>query len=102
MGQRVRKSHRGQCPSSARQLPILAALHARSPTLFSLIIQENAENVNSYFSFFATFFPFGSQHRLFVTFDEKSSKNGFCALAFCAILLYNGHNYCKEGSLWAN
>ena len=36
-------------PSSARQLPILAALHARASTLFGPIIHHNGEKVNSYF-----------------------------------------------------
>ena len=44
--------HRGQSPSSARQLPILAALHARSPTLFGLIIHHMAEKVNTLFDIF--------------------------------------------------
>jgi len=48
MVQRVRIPHRGQCPSSARQLPILAALHARSPTLFPDIIHDMAEKVNRF------------------------------------------------------
>jgi hypothetical protein len=34
-------------PSSARQLPILAALHARFPTLFGHIIHQAAEKVNT-------------------------------------------------------
>ena len=38
--QRVRIPHRGNDPSSARQLPILAALHARKPTLIASIIQH--------------------------------------------------------------
>ncbi len=45
MTQRVRIPHRGQSPSSATQLPILAALHAGSPTLFPLIIHEENEKV---------------------------------------------------------
>ena len=45
--------HRGQCPSSARQLPILAALHARSPTLFGLIIQQHSQKVNPYLKIFS-------------------------------------------------
>ena len=49
MAQRVRRSHRGQSPSSARQLPILAALHARLPTLFVPIIQHKSKNVNTQF-----------------------------------------------------
>ena len=49
--QRVRKPHRGQSPSSVTQLPILTALHARSPTLFALIIHEMREKVNSISSF---------------------------------------------------
>ena len=56
MGQRVRKTRRGQRPSSARQLPILAALDARSPTLFPSIIYDNTKNVNSYFVFSIIFY----------------------------------------------
>ena len=46
MAQRVRIPHRGQSPSSVTQLPILTALHARSPTLFGVIILHNREIVN--------------------------------------------------------
>ncbi len=74
MGQRVRRSHRGQHPSSARQLPILAALHARFPTLFILIIQENTKNVNPQFMLFAILFAGDVYPCFFVCFDEKSSK----------------------------
>ena len=48
MAQRVRTPHRGQSPSSVTQLPILTALHARLPTLFSHIIQQKTEIVNSF------------------------------------------------------
>lgn len=41
MAQRVRKSYRGRNrPSSATQLPILAALHAGLPTLFAINIHD--------------------------------------------------------------
>ena len=36
-------------PSSARQLPILAALHARASTLFGPIIHQEEQKVNSFF-----------------------------------------------------
>ena len=36
--QRVRNLYRGETPSSARQLPILAALHAEVPTLSEGIV----------------------------------------------------------------
>ena len=49
-GQRVRKPHRGQSPSSVTQLPILTALHARFPTLFAVIIQYLMEKVNPQFT----------------------------------------------------
>ena len=55
MAQRVRIPHRGQCPSSARQLPILAALYARSPTLFPCIIHETPPKVNIFFIFWESF-----------------------------------------------
>ena len=47
MQQRVREPYRGINPSSARQLPILAALHAGSPTLFGSIIHDSEEKVNT-------------------------------------------------------
>ena len=48
MAQRVRKSYRGRNrPSSATQLPILAALHAGLPTLFDNTIQEKSKNVKT-------------------------------------------------------
>ena len=46
--QRVRMPHRGQSPSSATQLPILTALHARFPTLFVHIIQQSTQKVNPF------------------------------------------------------
>ena len=49
MQQRVRQPYRGINPSSARQLPILAALHAGFPTLFGCIIHEKEEKVNTQF-----------------------------------------------------
>ena len=52
MAQRVRIPHRGQGPSSVTQLPILTALHARSPTLFTPIIHEKIKNVNPQFQIF--------------------------------------------------
>ena len=36
-------------PSSARQLPILAALHARASTLFGHIIHHGEQKVNTFF-----------------------------------------------------
>ena len=96
MGQRVRRSHRGQCPSSARQLPILAALHARSPTLFFHIIHEKAQNVNPFFK--KKYFLSIASHLLelhratlgaFVNYDEIPHKTAGYTLAFCAIWLYN-------------
>ena len=36
-------------PSSARQLPILAALHARASTLFGPIIHQEEQKVNRFF-----------------------------------------------------
>ena len=38
-------------PSSARQLPILAALYARSPTLFESIIHHRSDFVNPFLHF---------------------------------------------------
>ena len=35
-------------PSSARQLPILAALYARASTLFGAIIHQKEEKVNRF------------------------------------------------------
>ena len=57
MAQRVRIPHRGQGPSSVRQLPILTALHARLPTLFGLIIHDGGEKVNGFFVFFWNLSP---------------------------------------------
>ena len=96
--QRVRKPHRGQSPSSARQLPILAALHARSPTLYSPILHEKAKNVNPYFYHFLPLSgDAGEETWFFVDYDEISCKNRFMMLAFCAILLYNKSNYGQGG-----
>lgn len=39
----------GNIPSSARQLPILAALYARFSTLFEPIIHHPEEKVNTFF-----------------------------------------------------
>ena len=57
MAQRVRKPYRGRNrPSSATQLPILAALHAGLPTLFAINIQEITENVKTQNGFFLKIF----------------------------------------------
>lgn len=40
MQQRVQILHRRDTPSSATQLPIMAALHAEDLTLFALILQD--------------------------------------------------------------
>ena len=56
MVQRVRIPHRGSSPSSVTQLPILTALHARFPTLFTHIIHEISKNVNSIFPFPGNFY----------------------------------------------
>ena len=55
MAQRVRIPHRGQSPSSATQLPILAALHARFPTLFAIIIYHFQGKYNGFAKFFTLF-----------------------------------------------
>jgi len=94
MGQRVRKAHRGQSPSSARQLPILAALHARFPTLFQIIIHDIPKKVNSNFPNPGVF-SLGKNS--FVDFDEISLKKHGKTLAFCAILLYNDFNSGQGG-----
>ena len=60
-GQRVRIPHRGQSPSSARQLPILAALHAGSPTLFASIIHDKEEKVNTHFAEIGIILPIASE-----------------------------------------
>lgn len=70
MAQRVRNPHRGRSPSSARQLPILAALHAGFPTLFPIIIHETSQKVKREFTIFSFFFCIWA----FVDFDEKLSK----------------------------
>ena len=58
MAQRVRKSYRGlkNRPSSATQLPILAALHAGLPTLFVTNIQDFPSLVKTQFVFLRIYF----------------------------------------------
>ena len=72
------RPHGGSTPSSARQLPILAALHARSPTLFAHIIHDGKKKVNGFFLIFwknAPGFRKNPQMPLkFVQFDEKLSE----------------------------
>ena len=55
MAQRVRKSYRGlkNRPSSATQLPILAALHAGLPTLFATNIHDSKPNVKTQMEIFS-------------------------------------------------
>ena len=110
MAQRVRIPHRGQSPSSVTQLPILTALHARSPTLFFLIIHETRENVNPLFPFFVYYqnrrnrqsWPTVSKRAAralkFVYFDEKTLVLQGNPLAFCALLLYNNANLLERGT----
>ena len=59
MQQRVRQPYRGINPSSARQLPILAALHAGFPTLFASIIHDKEEKVNTQFANIEIFLSIG-------------------------------------------
>ena len=59
MQQRVREPYRGSAPSSARQLPILAALHAGFPPLFGCIIHDKEEKVNTQFSNIGIFLSIG-------------------------------------------
>lgn len=71
MVQRVRNPYRRHSPSSARQLPILAALYAGFPTLFPTIIHETSQKVKREFTNFSWIFCFWT----FVDFDEKYSKS---------------------------
>ena len=102
--------HRGQGPSSVTQLPILTALHARSPTLFFLIIHELVKKVNPKLLFQPGIFEIdekkrciirtpniGSNPKKFVYFDEKTLKQTGNPLAFCALLLYNNANLLEGG-----
>lgn len=70
MAQRVRNPYRRHSPSSARQLPILAALYAGFPTLFPIMIHEIPQKVKQEFTNFSFFFCIWA----FVEFDEKLSK----------------------------
>ena len=67
MLQRVRIPHRGQSPSSVTQLPILTALHARSPTLFVAIIHHVFINVNTFWKNL----PYSGLLALFYTEDGR-------------------------------
>ena len=103
MAQRVRIPHRGQRPSSARQLPILAALYARSPTLFVSMIHHRAEKVNSFFIFGNILNDTGRYFLSFVYYVEKSSEKRRKTLAFCALLLYNKfHSEGEVAKIWAS
>ena len=79
MMQRVRIPHRGQSPSSVTQLPILTALHARSPTLFPHIIHENSPLVNPSFHIFHA----GAWEKL-DPFLCRGAKNGGQACEICS------------------
>lgn len=59
MAQRVRNPYRRHSPSSARQLPILAALYAGFPTLFPIMIHETTQKVKQEFTNFSFLFPSG-------------------------------------------
>jgi len=74
MGQRVRKPHRGQSPSSATQLPIPAALHARFPTLFVDMIHEKKENVNPHFQILPLFTIEGRMMQRNSTYPKHGSR----------------------------
>ena len=103
--QRVRIPHRGQSPSSVSQLPIMTALHARSPTLFKLIIHEIKRKVNPYLnkfpkekkSFCREVPNSGRVCWFFVYYDEKTLISKGNALAFCALFLYNNANLILGG-----
>ena len=51
MQQRVQILHRRDTPSSATQLPIVAALHAEDLTLFAPILQDTNGNVKCFLIF---------------------------------------------------
>ena len=53
----AKSSSRKKFPSSARQLPILAALHARASTLFGPIIHQEEQKVNRFFEINDKFSP---------------------------------------------
>ena len=71
MAQRVRRPYRGTSPSSAVQLPVPAALYARSPTLFPYIIHAQDEKVNPHF-YFLLISSNELPQNLFCKFPEKS------------------------------
>ena len=58
MAQRVRNPHRRHSPSSARQLPILAALHAGFPTLFETHYTASWGESKEDFPIFRKNFPY--------------------------------------------
>lgn len=63
MQQRVQISHRRDSPSSATQLPIMAALHAENLTLFVAILQDIIGKVKPLLDFCA--------NRTKIFFSEK-------------------------------
>ena len=112
--QRVRNTSSRIKSFVCHQLPILTALHARSPTLFATIIHDGRENVNPHFHFFSDLVkkteaggkngqvwsspPKNGRSPLkFVHFDEKTLKRTVIPLAFCALLLYNNANLLEGG-----
>ena len=74
--------HRGQGPSSVTQLPILTALHARSPTLFMLIIHEVSGKVNPPFHIFL-FCCLGKEKESWGMVLEGSTKYWEIQVEFC-------------------
>ena len=73
MQQRVRKPYRGQCPSSARQLPIMATLHAGHPTLFGHIIHDYEEKVKK------------NIDNIIINGDEKNRLPGNSNISFIGV-----------------
>ena len=60
-------------PSSATQLPIPAALHARFPTLFVDMIHEKKENVNPFFQILPLFTLHGGMVQRKTSFLKRFS-----------------------------
>ncbi len=66
----------GKFPSSARQLPILAALHARVSTLFGLIIHQPEEKVNTFCQNIGIFLSKRNDAKTFCGLSAKTQPRG--------------------------
>ena len=81
-------------PSSATQLPILAALHAGSSTLFGNMIHDTGQKVNPLFTFFGFLYRFIRKWFFCRPKNGKKSRE-----ILCTARRFRGFSHCTGGKM---